>query len=483
MSVDTTRVFEPRVAPRLAQQAACPAGTYSAARLRLPSGAVILGQGLQSTGDGDGEGSSGLARIHIKDSAGRVIPTAALQSARECVQPVSIAVELAPVSQPPEEFFIEMWSGAAAKIGTWVPIKYVVNQAWPSLMQTYVVDQSLALALPNPVVSSIAFESGSAAAGSPFEWRIPEGTFSSGKAGSYGYIYQGTAAGDTPLPPWLLFDAPGQRIIAPEAVAFLGTDANDRLEVVIRAMDAEGDYASFSFYLLVTATQPTQIRPLPDVVIDHLDYLKVDISNSFQANLRNPALTYSAEGIPPWAKLDPITGLLKGLPGEEGAETLSEITATATDSLGDAMSASFEIEVHRGCYEGFRYFRVMGFVSSTDSRLASCISNWGDSLETFLSWYGVDGTKHPVTVKATRYSAQLGSVFDLGLECAIPSAFKVGACAGVTSLKVCCLCSASPVLPPPRPCPMQGRWRSSGFSSAAGRGHVPRRRAHRQEMG
>ena len=439
-SINTNKEFVPKAAHRLYRQAFCTEpGTYSAVRLRTPRGELILGQGLQASDVGGDDAESGaLARIQIKDSLGRWTPNAALQTMWECVRPVAITVEFAAGQTLPEEFHIDMWNGAAAELGNWTSVMHVVNQTWPSKIQKYVIDPALAQTLPVNVTASRMFESGEASSGTPFEWSLANNVFESDKEGVEGFLYQATLVGGAPLPPWLVFDAQTALISAPDAVSFEGTDDRDRLEIEIKAIDGQGDSAVFTYYMLVTSTVPSQIRPLPDVVMDHLSYIHVDTKQSFQANVRDPTLTFSATGLPSWAKLDSNTGLLTGLPGIDGAGTVSTITVTATDIQGDTVSASFDVDVKLGCYEGFRYFKLMAFVSSTDSQLKNCIANFDSeaALRPFFSWIGADGIEHMVYEEPMSYSTQLGLVYDLGEECAVPASFKIGDCPNVPTLKV-----------------------------------------------
>ena len=441
--IDTTQVFVAGAAARLKRQPFCNPGTYSAARLRLPSGAVVLGKGVegnQQSADSGGEPvlTTSLARIQIKDSQGRVLPTAALEAAQECVQPVSVTVELAEGSEPLEEFFIEMWSGAGAGEGQWLQVYHAANLSWPVHLQSFLLDPALAVGLPQPVVSNVIFETSQAQSGSPYQWQLPDNTFTTSKASSVGFFYQATTLGNSQLPPWLVLDPNTRTLVAEDAVSFVGTDETNRLEVEIRVFDPEGDSASMQFFLMVTPSPPTQIRDLPDITLNHLDYLNVDVASSFQVNVRTGVLTFSASPLPPWATFDEQTGLLTGLPGDAGADTSTTITVEAVDPLGETVSGSFTVTVLRGCYEGFQYLRVMAFVASTDSRLRACIEGWdvGVAGRSFLTWTGLDGAQNDVDVEPTKLPTSLGLIYDMGTSCVVPSSFNLGTCNNVQTLKV-----------------------------------------------
>jgi hypothetical protein len=269
---------------------------------------------------------------------------------------------------------------------------------------------------------------------------MPNAAFRSNRTGANAtFVLQAAGVDGGALPSWLTFHAAAKRLVAPEAVSFSGTDQRNALAVVISATDALGASASMLFNLTVQSAPPSIVRPLTDIAIDHQDYLSSRIGNAFQVNSRSASLTFVATRLPAWASLDPSSGLLTGLPGEAAIETSRDVTVTATEDSGESASATFTLSVLSGCYEGFRYLRIMAFVASADSRLRTCIAGWDDpGGRPFLSYTSaVDGASVDVTAEPATFPGMLGSVMDLGpAGCASPTAFTVGACAAVPTLLI-----------------------------------------------
>ena len=170
--------------------------------------------------------------------------------------------------------------------------------------------------------------------GSRFDYAFPANTFADLDNDPLTYA----AAG---MPPWLSF--------APAARRFSGTprEGDDgATDVTVTADDRRGGTVSDTFRITVSAANevPTVAHPIPDQrapVDEPFDY-------TFPANTfhdpEGDRLTYTAGGMPSWLSFTASSRRFFGTPTATDAGT-SQVTVTASDGNGNAMTLPFSIEV------------------------------------------------------------------------------------------------------------------------------------------
>ena len=113
-------------------------------------------------------------------------------------------------------------------------------------------------------------------------------------------------------------------------------------QVTVTATDAHGMAVSETFQLAVGDTGPTATA-IADQSADEGQSFTLDVSSHFTAPAAGDALTYSAT-LPAGLSINAQTGIISGTPTDSDYGT-NQITVTATDAHGMAVSESFQLAV------------------------------------------------------------------------------------------------------------------------------------------
>ncbi|WP_313700339.1 retention module-containing protein, partial [Achromobacter sp.] len=134
----------------------------------------------------------------------------------------------------------------------------------------------------------------------------------------------------------------------------LGDKATATTSITYTVTDADGATSTATLTVTVTGTNDTPILT-PGVTLDNQAsndsdvVVDLDISKQFKDVDAGDKLTFSANGLPPGLKLDPVTGLITGKidssASQGGNNGVYTVVITATDLSGAKVSQTFEWDV------------------------------------------------------------------------------------------------------------------------------------------
>jgi hypothetical protein len=160
--------------------------------------------------------------------------------------------------------------------------------------------------------------------------------------------FDATLSGGAPLPAWLSIDASTGILSGRPLNSDVGV-----IDLTVTATDGAGASATSSFQLTVSNTNdvPVVVAPIGAAVGPEDLAFSYDVSASFADvdSIHGDTLTFSATlsggvPLPAWLSIDPVTGLLSGMP-LNAAVGLLTVDVTATDSAGASATSSFQLTV------------------------------------------------------------------------------------------------------------------------------------------
>nr|CAX84100.1 uncharacterized protein, phage-related [uncultured bacterium] len=201
--------------------------------------------------------------------------------------------------------------------------------------------------------------------GRPFTHPIPANAFVDADGGDLTYTARmGTASQSdgSPLPEWLLFDAPTR--------TFSGTAPVDSPDYTIRvtATDAGGSSVHGDFVLITAATDvntpPRVAESLPDQTVTEDTAFSFSFSNTAFSDPDGDSLTYAAAlgdgtALPEWLAFDPTDRTFSGTAPVEAPNLTLRVTAS--DGRGGSVYDDFVLftsiadvapQVEKGIYDG-----------------------------------------------------------------------------------------------------------------------------------
>lgn len=139
-------------------------------------------------------------------------------------------------------------------------------------------------------------------------------------------------------PSWTTFDAATGTLSGTPPAGSLGTYA----KIVIGVGDGVSEIAMPAFGLAVVAPKPPSIAGKPSSVAT------VGVAYSFRPTATDQtgrALAYTISGKPGWARFDPATGTLSGVPAVADAGSKATITISVSDGFASAALPAFTVTV------------------------------------------------------------------------------------------------------------------------------------------
>jgi hypothetical protein len=95
-------------------------------------------------------------------------------------------------------------------------------------------------------------------------------------------------------------------------------------------------------------TAPAGLNAAPTITIVPIEVARVGVTYDFQPEATDPegdSLRFSAERLPTWASMDPITGRITGTPGENDQGIYESIVITVADATHAIVTPPFSITV------------------------------------------------------------------------------------------------------------------------------------------
>ena len=123
---------------------------------------------------------------------------------------------------------------------------------------------------------------------------------------------------------------------------FTAATANDLVAALLSAITAPPTD---------TNTAPELIAPLDDILVAPKGHILVDVSGNFSDSDAGDVLTFTAEGLPSWASIDPVTGVVTGthtfgaMAAKHNNYESFDVTIIATDQDSESVSGQLSINV------------------------------------------------------------------------------------------------------------------------------------------